>query len=674
MAQLHRNGDPGRPVSSSVPTTQGLPPLELLAIGAVKPAGWILEQMRGDLRDGLKGSFPRITANVTRRLFATQDRKAGSWVPGARGRNEKAWWAGEHEGYWIDSIARSAILTGDDHWSDYVETWVSEVLAAYDESGYIGIYSEDTRFPARGFDGELWTQSRAFQALLAWYEHTGNRRILDAVAGTVRRTIDHYRKDTYFGRPDPDGGVTHGVGYIDTLEWLHRITRDDYFADAAIWLYRDYSNHAPDTFKDLTIPHMRDVEMPWHDHGAHVGEAIHMPAIAAWFSGSREIAEAADAVLAKLGRHTNPAGGLAIGFLEAVAAAHGGGHVLNENCAHIEAMMSLNRLHAFRPSVEIGDWRERCIFNVVQGARMHPVDRAVSYLSRDNRLHACDAEAHGGRELFSPCHEAAACCVLNVPRAMPYYLEGMWYRLTDRPGLYCAGYGPSVLETEVAGAHIRVEQQTGYPFSDSVTFGIELERPSRFELVFRIPEGGSLVDFDAPGRTVMERTDRSIRFTGEWHTGDRIELDFNFTVERRVQADGKEAYWCWGPLVFALPFPADREARTEVSAAVGTTSGFCEYLIRPLSTTGWDYLTGVDTSFELVEIEGDCQHPWVKPPIALEGRLYDRSWNPVDVRLLPMGTSMLRRTTFPFHFLVPADPGTNEKIGVTADDDPMRAF
>lgn len=644
--------------------------------GAVRPLGWIEAQMRGDLHDGLKGNFPKITRNVTQRLFATQGRKPGTWVEGARGRKEKAWWAGEHEGYWLDSVTRSAIQLGDEGFLGLVRERYEEILDAYDRTGYIGIYDAESRLPEVGFDGELWTQSRLFQGMLAWHEFTGDQRVLDAVVGTVRLTIDRYRAHgTYFGRPGPDGGVTHAVGYMDTLEWLWRLTGDAYFAEAAVWLYQDFSENSPEDFDDLSVRLMSDREYPWCDHGAHVGEALHMPRIAHFFSGNADFARAADHVLPKLFDHTNPAGGMAIGYLEAVAGAEGGGHVLNENCAHAEALMVLNQLFPYQPDPAIGAWQEHAIFNVVQGVRFHPVDRALTYLSQDNRPHAADAEQHGGRHLFSPCHEAAACCVLNLPRVMPYYVQGIWYRKSDGSGLLANGYGPSVLDTVVGGVLVVLRQNDDYPFTDKITLQIDPERPVEFTLELRIPENAGTPRAEVAGEGgVFERDGDLLRIRREWAPGDTVSIDFDFQVVRKIQHDGREAYWMWGPLVFAVRFPHEKEIRAEVSASEDQPSGFHEYLVKPEHTEGWNLIAPQDAAFTLHRREVDSPHPYVAPPVVLRGTLADREWNPVEVELVPMGSAPLRRTTFPFHHLIPSAPGAKVSHDVTVDDDPMRAF
>ncbi len=634
-------------------------PLDPLPVGAVRPEGWIRAQMEADLVDGLTGRFPAASSNVTAELFAAQNRDPGTWVRGSRGREEKAWWAGEHEGYWMDGLVRTAILIGDEPWLERVAGWVDRVLSACARTGCISIYRPQRRFPAVGFDGELWTQSRAFQALLAWYEYTGDSRVLDAVAGSVHATINHYRRSTYFGRPGADGGTAHGVGYMDSLEWLHRLTADSWYADAAVWLYDDYSSSGAEFFTDLTVAHMRDPRRAWFDHAAHVAEALAMPRVAAHCSGDSAHAQAAANVLAKLARHTNPGGGLAIGSLEFVAGAAGSGHRTSETCANVETMISLGRLTCYEPngSASLGDRIERLVFNAVQGARLHPVNRAVAYLTRDNRRAADDPSLDDGRELFSACHEAAACCALNMPRAMPYYLSAMWYRLSDTDGLCLTAYGPCTVRTTVAGVPVEIKERTGYPFSDEVEITVEPQRPIRFELRLRVPCGSGEVRVHGVESGDVVRSAREIRVMREWSGRENVRLSFGFEVRSCVQHDGTEAYLRWGPLVFALPFEAIERVRADVDAVEGVPSGLHEYLLSARDSAGWNFLAHADAGVQLAgaATPGD-RFPWAHPPLAIETRLARRNGTPVPVRLVPMGSAALRRTTFPLHSSVGSDP------------------
>ena len=176
-----------------------LPAYSLLKLGEVKACGWMQEQIYLDLHEGIAGAYDKISANVDENLFATQKRKPGEMVIGNRGKSEKSWWAGEHEGYWYDGILRMAVLTDDKLFIKRIEKWVKLILETAEKTGYIGIYDKNTRFPDKGFDGELWVQSRVFQALIGWYEYKKDERVLNAIESTVHKTIDHYRKTTYSG-------------------------------------------------------------------------------------------------------------------------------------------------------------------------------------------------------------------------------------------------------------------------------------------------------------------------------------------------------------------------------------------------------------------------------------------------------------------------------------------
>ena len=54
-----------------------------------------------------------------------------------------------------------------------------------------------------------------------------------------------------------------------------------------------------------------------------------------------------------------------------------------------------------------------------------------------------------------------------------------------------------------------------------------------------------------------------------------------------------------------------------------------------------------DAVFEAVREGGDPMLPFAKTPIKLKGTLFDATGKPVDATLVPLGCTLLRRTTFP---------------------------
>ncbi len=624
------------------------PRYDLLRGAEIRPSGWLREQMRLDLRDGITGHYEQISDNVNGRLFATRSRRAGTMVTGNRGLQEKAWWAGEHEGYWKDSIVRMAFLAGDEALQARARGWMEEILAAQEKDGYIGIYTADTRFPARGFDGELWTQSRMFQAMLAYHEFTGDPRVLDAVERAVQCTLAAYRDRTYFHRPEPDGGVAHGIGLMDTLEWLVRRTGKDIYRQGAVWLYRDLASRTPPFIADLLPELLADADRAWQNHTPHIMEGLHMPEIVRALEGGDLFRRAADGALAKLARHSNPGGG-PVGS-ENVSGRTGAGDMPSEYCSLTEAVGSLNRIVAWRGDLSVGAFTERMCLNAAQGARFHPANLAVVYLHFDNQEDAADPAKHRGRCLYSASHKAAACCPLNAGRLLPYYVEGMWYRDRVRDGLAACLYGACDVTTTVRGVAVRIAEETDYPFSGRVRFAVRPASPVRFPLILRIPPtaGTIAVDAGADAKVAENRAASELSIERTWDGETAVAVDFDFRVECRKQNDGRERFHQWGPLLFSLPFPATIERLEELTTVSGVKSGFFDYRIAAAGLDGNDWSIDPAAALRLVALaSGDPLQPWAKPPVALRGTMRDAKGQPVEAELRPYGSAILRRTTFP---------------------------
>lgn len=652
---------------------QGTDAYRPMRIGEVKPGGWLLCQMELDLQEGIAGAYDRISDNVAQNLFAAQNRAPGVWMTSSRGIREKAWWSGEHEGYWMSGLVRLAVMTGNQRDLDRVKRWVEQILLRFETTGYVGIYSPESRFPSEGFDGELWTQSRAFDAMLAWYEYTGDDRVLRAVEQTVRLTIDHYRNTgTYFARPGSDGGVRHGVGYMDTLEWLWRLTGNAYYAKAACWLYKDFCEDGNGESADLHLQNLLDEKKLWRNHAPHTVEGMAMPAIAGFFSGDSACRQAAENVYTKLARHTNPGGGVVAGAIENIDEVHGSGDAGNEYCSKTEAAYSLNRMFIYDGNLLSGDWVERCVLNAAQGARFHPVNTAVIYISRDNRL--CGVKQ--GREEFSAAHRAAACCTLNSIRLLPAYVEGMWFRSTQELGFLANLYGAGELNTEIGGERIKIIQETDYPFSSQVLFRVETEHPVAFSLTLRIPSGSGDVKVDAGDEAQVLSDARLIRISKVWESGDTVNVDFDFQVTRRAQHDGKQAYYSWGPLVFALKIPEVIAGKTEIKNKTVPT-GFYDYHLLPASQREWSFIIHPDAEFKKVELPGRNKvTPWANPPVGLAGTVLNEQDGIESVVLLPLGSTLLRRTTFALSRKVVVTRDIVSEFAGAVDDetDPMRSF
>lgn len=631
-----------------------VPELALIPLpnGSVKPEGWIMEQMRLDLEKGLAGSYERIWPNVALELFARQERQPGN-VKIMRGKVEgrqPAWWAGEHEGYWKDAIVRLAFLTGETSFQERAKKWMEDIMAtAQRNGGYIGIYTPESRFPREGIDGELWTQSRIFQAMLAYYEFTGDLEVLAAVERAVSLTLNTYSYEigTYFGRAGTEnhGGVSHGIGFLDTLEWLYRLTGKEEYRDGLLWFYSDYSNNKVRD-DDMQLKALLEEGRVFHTHTPHIVEGLHGPQICAALTGEPDYVTAAATALNRMAYHTSPSGNL-VGD-ELVHGRMGTGETLGEYCSMTQGVMAWNRILAWGGPVDVAAQIENTVFNAAQAARFHPVNTAVQYLGRDNQYSAADTVYLNGRTIYAGYHRAAACCTLNSTRIMPYYVNGMWYFLIGEPGLLAMLFGPSTMETSISGVPVKVRQETIYPFEDQITFYLNAEQPVSYKLMVRIPEGAGEVTVDAGAEAQIEQDGQFISIRKEWNKDEKILVDFNFEVQLNTAQDSN-LYYSYGPLVYSLPIPAEEKINNELELISGVKSGFYEYHITPhVGENYWTLSVSKEAAFEPVSLQApDTLNPWGNPSTGLRGNLIDESGNEKEVTLLPHGSSHLRRLTFP---------------------------
>ena len=619
------------------------PAFQFLRAGEVKPAGWIREQMMEDLHEGLAGHYDEISGNVNQHLFETKVRERPK-VKGDR-REEASWWAGEDEGYWKDGVTRLAFLTGDETFMAKARGWVEAIVAAQEADGYIGIYTKDTRLKAsQSADAELWTQTRIFQAMLAYHEFTGEAKVLAAVEKAVQRTLTAYRSTSYFQRPAGlvGGGVPHGIGFSDTLEQLYRLTGKRVYRDGEIWLYTDFDKGVPAA--DTTLENLLDAGKVWQGHTPHIMEGLALPQIVYSLTGEDKYKVAADHARMKLAWHTTP-GGAVVGA-ESVMGHKGTGATYGEYCSLTEGVIAMNQILAYSGDLTAGDWTERTCLNAAQGARFQTANRATAYLSRDDRLTTDEKQNFGGRIFFSACHIAAPCCTLNSTRLLPYYVQGMWYRPAGRPALATSLYGPCRLETQVGGIPVGIQEETTYPFEDVVRFKISPAQPVEFTLILRVPDSARDAVVDAGAEAKVTHAPGRLEVCKRWKAGDTIALHFEFDIRLR-ETNEVQFYYQRGPLVFGIKFPEKRNETVKFDFT-GRDSGFREYNLTPLNDTGWNYRADKAAAFHLMPLkDGDSLHPWERPPFALQGQMRDGADRPVDVILLPEGATLLRRITFP---------------------------
>src|SRR5512140_3908489 len=99
------------------------PPFRTLPLGAVRPGGWMLAQMRRDLEAGFAGRLDRLTPHATRDLFRHRIGSSDDFL---------AWWDAETRGNWLWGYVMMAGLAGLAEHEDRAAALVRDLVATRD--------------------------------------------------------------------------------------------------------------------------------------------------------------------------------------------------------------------------------------------------------------------------------------------------------------------------------------------------------------------------------------------------------------------------------------------------------------------------------------------------------------------------------------------------------------
>ena len=621
-------------------TDEGRPPrptLRPLPLGAVRPRGWMLAQLRRDLDVGFASRLDRLTPRAARDLF--RERIPSSDDP-------RAWWDAETRGNWIWGYAMMAHLAEAPAHQARVAELTAGLLATQEADGYIGIYGPSARYRhADGENGELWAQSRALLVLIAQYEATRDQRILAAVRRAADLTLRRYTAgNPCFKRGartarDALTGLTHGLCYLDVLEWLHDATGEAAYAEAGVRLYEEFSAMAPFPNDDLALPCLADPKAHFGGHAVHSAEHLRALLWTSAVAPGRVPPAAVETALHRLAQNRLPSGALigdeGIHGLPVPDAGY-------EYCTLAELAFSLSSAVRWLGRGDLGDWLERLAYNAVQGARL-PDGRALGYLSADTRLSATASrrDSHSGGEpgrryKYSPTHDDVACCCNpNAVRVLPQLVARMWMRAAD-DGLAAIAYGPCEVRAMVGGVGVTIVEETAYPFGDAVVLRVEPDRPVEFTLLLRRPAWDGAMEVAAPGAEATAAADW-FRIRKRWAPGDQARVAFSWKVRAEPYPAG-EAAVLRGPLQFAAPLRHRMEVIREYP---GET--LCDYDVHPVDVAEGYHVPVLDSrapdlGLALERRAVDDDHPWDDAPIALRAG---------EITLVPLGCTLLRRAGFP---------------------------
>jgi hypothetical protein len=614
-----------------------------LPIGSITPQGWL----RGQLELEAGGMTGRLAEVSPWCRF-----EGNSWAD-PKGQGHSGW---EELPYWLKGYGDLGYVLNDEKVIATTRKWIEAVFAGQEADGWFGPRGLKTSLEGKP---DLWPQMVMLNVLQSYYEHGGDRRVLELMTRYFRWQLNFPEKDFLVGYwPRIRGGDN-----LESIYWLYNRTGEAWLLELATKVHRrtaDWTSGVPD----------------WH--GVNITQAFREPGI--------YYLQAKDASLLKaVERNYQTVLGIYGQF-------PGGGFASDEVCRPgyidprqgFETCSMVEFMHSFQLMTRVSAdplWADRCedvAFNSLPAA-LTPDWKALHYLTGAN-MTQLDKENKapgimnsGTMFSYSPL-AVYRCCQHNVSHGWPYYAEELWLGTADR-GLCASLYAASSVQAKVGpneGTTVTIKEETDYPFRDTVNFTIEPERAVKFPLYLRIPRwcGKAQVAINGQAAAVEARPSSYLVIERTWQPGDKVQLSLPMEISLRTwEKNQRSVSVDRGPLTYSLLI-GERWRR------YGGKDDWPEQEV--FATTPWNYALVLDRqqparSFEVQEREGPiAAQPftidaapvklaakgrripaWKQDHLGLVGKLQAspvKTDEPVEqLTLIPMGCARLRISSFPVY-------------------------
>jgi hypothetical protein len=599
-----------------------------LPAGAVQPQGWI--------RDWAEAAAAGITGHLDERAatFGLGWTGVGFKAAGADTANGTGWPL-EQCAYWLDGAVRLACILNDSALIGKIADRLNRVVDGVLDGGKSFVYWTDLDFQhGENATFNNWAHSHLGRALVAFYEATGNPRVLEA----LNRVYSKFRAQPVpfnFGNNvsgccniDPMLAVYELGGNSEVLARILETVGDSVTRDAVKrWNRGEFdSGHGVITCENLRIPAMMQ-EVAGIGSPGYDGDEL--------LDGSLKYLRWLD------DRHLLPCG--LVSSEEFVAGVGATRHI--ETCNVACAGWTFQQMLEITGDARWGDRIEQVFFNAAPA----PVSRdfqTMAYYQAPNRLSCFNTADHtiaGGDETFRDVGFWVLCCVGNLNRVVPNYIMHQWLGTLDG-GLAAALYGPSTVRTVVGdGIPVEIVCETDYPFEETVRLTVNPAKECRFPLYLRIPEWCSSPTVSVGGVATDNADDRNgfRKIERRWKTGDTLVLRFPMNVrvaEGRETPFPQQQYFAhrrlaqvsdvnspfrtvhYGPLLFALPV-RDLDNNTQDPSAK------------------WNYALVSRNADEVSVVRTAMPARWSwqidEAPVKLKVKAREFDWQPTDLLPLP---------------------------------------
>ena len=619
-----------------------------LPLGSVRPTGWLRRQLEIQA-NGLSGHLDETWPDVG---------PSSGWLGGTG----ESW---ERGPYYLDGLVPLAWLLDDAHLKAKAQRYIEWILTHQAPNGMIGPASND----------DWWPRIVALKALTQYQEFTGDLRVIPLMDRYFRFQLSQLPT-----RPLRDWGKFRWQDEVLSVIWLYNRTGFAYLLDLARLLHRQghdwVAQYADFEFKQkITAEYIKLNEgaglkdLALATHGVNNGQAVKTGPVWSLVSGSETDRKAAGKMISELDRyHGLPNGMFSCDeHLSGRDPSQG-----SELCTVVEYMFSLERALAITGDPALGDRLESLAFNALPGTLTNDM-WAHQYNQEPNQvecsLHHKPWVSDGPESNLFGLEPNFGCCTANFNQGWPKFTASLFLLSGDQDfdehdGLAAAAYAPCHVVAAVRDTFVDIEEETNYPFRDTVSLAISPGKPIAFPLQLRIPAWAEGAGITVNGRPEpMPNAGSFARVERTWKSGDRVEI--KFPMQPRVSRWFNDSVAIErGPLVFSYGIG---ESWVKLRDR-GMTADWQVY-----PTTPWNYGVSVDSSNPAQSIAtkeneiGEVPFSRKSPPVELqvkarkipEWRAEDGAADPLpqspvtsneareQISLIPYATAKLRVTAFP---------------------------
>lgn len=479
--------------------------LNRFPLGTIQAEGFLKQQLELG-KDGMTGHLYELEPGMIANPFINK-----TYVK-AWGDGDQSGWGAEISGnYWTGYI-EAAYTLNDQEMIQTAENWVNEMIKHQRNDGYLGTYYEaDAKIYE---DYNAWGTSCAMRGLIAFYEATGRKDVLEAV----------HRCMLWFCRVWSGDKKTCYAGefIIEPMVFTYYYTQDTRLIKYAEEYLEFMCNH--DIFNQSYKSMLEDDYHYYSAHTAGIGAMVRLPALVYSVTGKKKYLDATVRKIKQILDKSVQLTGSPVSFTEYLGPVASTAET--EYCSYAFFNATYSYMSYITGETMYGDLMEQIFYNGAQGARKKD-ERAIAYLNSPNQIYATNSSAHTGindQQVYAPCYPVS-CCPVNSVAVVPEFIRGMMLH-DDNDDIYIMAYGPCSLKYK----DLSILERTYYPFRNQVSFEIGCDK--EFALNLKVPSWCKKYSITVNNENCELPVDNGyVKIKRQWHLGDVIEISFDAKPE-----------------------------------------------------------------------------------------------------------------------------------------------